>query len=149
MASGGARSRSGPAPDPNALRRDRDSGDWVTLPSSGREGPVPEWPLSDPSKRELELWESEWLRPQAVMWERNGQELEVAMFVRALKDAEAPNASVASRTLVRQMLESLGLSLPGMLRLKWRIGDPPKSARRSVAGGESVKDRLKVVQGGA
>ena len=144
----GGHAASGPTPDPNALRRERDSGEWVTLPADGRDGPIPEWPLSDPSARELALWESEWCRPQALMWERNGQELEVAMFVRAVKDAESPNASVASRTLVKQMLEALGLSLPGMLRLKWRIGDPPKAARRAVAG-SSVKDRLKVVQGGA
>lgn len=144
----GSSARSGPAPDPNALRRDRDGDGWITLPQEGRDGPTPEWPLSDPSQRELELWEREWRRPQAVMWEQNGQEVEVAMFVRALKVAENPNAPTNSRTLVRQMMEGLGISIPGMQRNKWRIGDPPK-AKRSRASSSSVKDRLKVVQGDA
>lgn len=53
MPSGGARVNSGPPPDPNALRRGRskdgptslDRDGWLTLPSSGYDGPVPEWPL--------------------------------------------------------------------------------------------------------
>ena len=52
MASGGARARSGPAPDPNALRRDRkDDAGWSSLPVI-REGDVPEFPLPDVSGRD-------------------------------------------------------------------------------------------------
>lgn len=47
MPRGGARVNSGPAPDPNALRRDRkqDRDGWTTLPAKGREGATPPWPL--------------------------------------------------------------------------------------------------------
>lgn len=49
MASGGARPNSGPPPDPNALRRDRNVGldrdGWLTLPASGYDGETPDWPL--------------------------------------------------------------------------------------------------------
>lgn len=47
MARGGARTISGPPPDPNALRRDRksDRDGWTTLPAEGRKGPTPPWPL--------------------------------------------------------------------------------------------------------
>lgn len=49
MAKGGARVNSGPPPDPNALRRDRnrdlDKDGWLTLPASGFDGDVPAWPL--------------------------------------------------------------------------------------------------------
>jgi hypothetical protein len=49
MVSGGARVNSGPAPDPNALRRDRERGldkdGWLTLPAGGYTGPIPAWPL--------------------------------------------------------------------------------------------------------
>jgi hypothetical protein len=45
------------------------------------------------------------------MWERNGQDAEVALFVRSLVAAEARDAPVAARTLVRQQQEALGLSL--------------------------------------
>ena len=146
MARGGAHGRGGPPPDPNALRRERDGAGWVTLPASGRDGPLPEWPLSRPTVRETALWTREWQRPQAVMWERNGQELEVAMYVRSLAIAEKRDAPVASRTLVRQQQESLGLSLPGLARNRWRIG--AGESRESVARAPA-RGRLKVVQGGS
>lgn len=147
MPKGGARARSGPAPDPNALRRDRDAGEWVSLPAGGREGVVPAWPLSKQSPREVELWEAEWRRPQAVVWERNGQELEVALFVRAVVEAEDPRASVSARTLVRQQMDSLGISTPGLRSNRWRIVDEAESQvkpRRS--SGSSAKERLRVVK---
>lgn len=146
MTSGGARGISGPAPDPNALRRDRDGGGWITLPAAGRAEPAPEWPLSRPTARETALWTSEWRRPQAVMWERNGQEVEVAMYVRSLATAEKREATVAARTLVRQQQEALGLSLPGLARNRWKIGPGDQPA---TAPAPAIRSRLKVVAGGA
>lgn len=146
MPKGGARSRSGPAPDPNALRRDRsDDAGWVTLPAEGRDGPPPGWPLAEATLRELELWAGEWCRPQAVEWERQGQQVEVAMFVRSLVDAESHRATAASRTLVRQQMDSLGISEPGRRSNRWLIGDPevPPEARPQRS---SSKSRLKVVE---
>lgn len=151
MPKGGARAFSGPPPDPNALRRDRpgDAGSWTVLPAAGREGEVPVWPLSDPSSREIELWRRQWRRPQAVIWEQNGQEDEVAMYVRSLVAAELPNAVVAARTLVRQQQEALGLSMPGLLRLRWRIAEVEQPAEPSSAPRQpSSRDRFKVVDGG-
>ena len=87
MTSGGARARSGPAPDPLALARNRPSDQvtWTHLPAS-REGDPPVWPLTRTTARERALWAREWKRPQAVMWERNGWESEVALYVRTLAD---------------------------------------------------------------
>jgi hypothetical protein len=147
MPSGGARPRSGPPPDPNALRRDRDSGDWVSLPSK-REGKTPPWPLTDPSSRELSLWRVEWKRPQAVMWERNGQQVEVAVYVRSLVDAEQRGAPVAARTLVRQQQEALGLSIPGLMRNRWRIEGAEVEAPKAKRTRATARDRFKVVDGG-
>lgn len=150
MPSGGARSRSGPPPDPSALRRDRkDDAGWVKLPAAGREGEPPVWPLSDPSGRELELWAHVWSKPEAVMWEANGgQDVEVAMYVRTLADAESHRATAASRTLVVRMMDSLGISEPGRQRNRWMIvGEQSKAERRPKAR-SSARDRLKVVPGG-
>lgn len=146
MAKGGARARSGPAPDPLALRRERDGGDWVSL-SEGRDGPVPAWPLTDPSERESALWESEWVRPQAVMWERNGLELEVALYVRAVAIAEDVEAPTNARTLVRQLREDLGLSLTGLHRHKWRL-DSPTETRATGKAKTPARSRFSVVEGG-
>jgi hypothetical protein len=160
MTKGGARSRSGPAPDPNALRRDR-SGDrdgWTTLPVDGRTDPPPAWPLIDQTAREGELWAGEWRRPQALMWEGNGQQVEVALYVRRLAEAERPDSPVTLGVLVRQMQESLGLSLPGMSRLRWRIEQPTDQPEPAAVAGTgrpagpaqhpSARDRLKVIDGG-
>ena len=130
MPSGG-HARSGPPPDPNALRRERDKADWVTLPAEGRSGPPPAWPLSAPTARERHFWTVMWAKPQAVMWERNGQEHEVAIYVRRLVAAEKRNAAVTLVTQVRQYADSLGLTIPGLRCNRWRIGTPASSTPKS------------------
>src|SRR4051812_9777434 len=99
MASGGARPRSGPPPDPNALRRDRSTdAEWTTLPAA-RSGPIPVWPLFvKPGPAEQSHWDALWRKPQAVQWEANGQEVEVALYVRSLSEAEIPGAASNLRT---------------------------------------------------
>lgn len=151
MPKGGARARSGPAPDPNALRRERDAGEWTILPAEGRQGSMPVWPLTDQSVREDELWERLWRMPQALMWERFGQEIEVALYVRRLSEAELMDSRVNLSTLVRQMADSLGLTTPGMRANRWRITAEEAPARpvagRSAPVRSSARSRLKVVPG--
>ena len=152
MPKGGARTRSGPAPDPNALRRERDAGEWTILPAEGRQGATPDWPLTEQSVREAELWESLWRKPQALMWERYGQQFEVALYVRRLAEAEEPGSFVNLSTLVRQMSDSLGLTTPGMRANRWRINAAeeapvPARAGRSAPARSTARSRLKVVQG--
>jgi hypothetical protein len=150
MASGGPRGNGGRVPDPNAARRDRPGdSEWTTLPAA-REGEAPRWPLPDPTARELELWAGEWRRPQAVVWERNGQQHEVALYVRRLAEVELPNAPTNLGTLVKQMQENLGLSIPGMLRNRWKIASDEvaeQAARRTPQ--QSSRRRMKVVRDAA
>ncbi|MDT8915747.1 hypothetical protein [Amycolatopsis sp. PS_44_ISF1] len=153
MTSGGARGRSGPAPDVNALRRDRE-GDWVIL--TERAGPIPAWPLSIPaSPAELLHWDRVWGAPQAAQWEKNGLEVEVALYVRSLAEAELPGAAANLRNLVKQLQENLGLSLVGLARFRWKIADSPSAttaspvsqspAARPARSRPSARDRFKVV----
>jgi len=107
--------------------------------------PAPEWPLSDETKREAALWESEWRRPQAVEWERNNQELEVAMYVRTLVAAEKLDAATNIRTLLRQQQEALGISLPGLARNNWKIAGETSAVRASRRSTPSARGRLRVV----
>ena len=157
MPRGGARTVSGPPPDPNALRRDRpsDAAGWVVLPAEGRTGDPPEWPLLWQTQREYDLWKREWSRPQAVMWEAYGQQVEVAMYVRLMAVVEDPDnkANTSERQkLFRQYLDSLGLSVQGMLRNRWKIESPASSAANpdteSTPRRRSARDRFKVVSGG-
>lgn len=157
MASGGARATSGPAPDPRALRRNRksDASGWTTLPAEGRTGPTPSWPLVDVEPREWDLWRELWTRPQAVMWEKLGLDYEVALFVRALVEAEEPKPRSEAAKITRQYLESLGLTGPGLLRLRWKIAPAEADATGAAetpstktSRRKSARDRLKVVPDG-
>lgn len=153
MPKGGARSRSGPAPDPTALRRERDAGEWTILPAEGREGAPPDWPLTEANEREAELWSVLWRKPQALMWERFGQEVEVALYARRLAEAEEPKSFVNLSTLVRQMSDSLGLTTPGMRANRWRIDRSDSSdvgpAKPVPAVTNSARARLRAVPGGS
>ncbi|MFD6874520.1 MULTISPECIES: hypothetical protein [unclassified Streptomyces] len=147
---------SGPAPDPNALRRDRktDAAGWRHLPAEGRGGDAPAWPLTEATEREAEVWLDLWEKPQAVMWEELGQALEVALFVRTLAEAERVDARVDIKKMVRGYLDSLGLSVQGMLRNRWKIAQSTEAVEPSDAPAApavqrpSARDRLKVVPSG-
>lgn len=146
MPSGGTRARSGPPPDPNALRRDRNTdAAWTTLPASGRQTPAPNWPLELQTPREEAIWGREWKRPQALMWERNGQEHEVALYVRCLVQSEEPDSAISLRTLVRQMQEGLGLSIPGLARNRWVIAETsgPQVSTPVEGNVVSARDRFR------
>lgn len=148
--SGGARMRSGPPPDPSALRREWDKGTWTSLPAAGREGDPPAWPLTRATARELVLWAEEWQRPQALMWEANRSEREVALYVRALRLAENPRAATNLRTLVRQYMDGLGVSDDGMLRKRWRIEEvaAQASVRTDDTDSSTVRARFQSITGG-
>lgn len=148
MPSGGARARAGRPQSPDSLGAEKYVGEWVELPAAGREGETPTWPLEQPTERELHLWEIEWHRPQALMWERNSQQLEVALYVRAVADAESPRASTAARTLVRQQMDSLGISVPGLKSNRWKIVAEDQAAAKPAPRRSRAKSRLRVVDGG-
>lgn len=155
MTSGGARPRSGPAPDPNALRRDRKSdGEWLTLDAAGRIGEPPSWPLPDITDREAEVWRTYWAKPQAILWEHNHQEHEVAIHVRRLVEVEAHDAPTGLGTLVRQQMDALLLTIPAMHAARVLIApstDEVKAKRQShdaAAARTSARDRLKAINAG-
>lgn len=121
------------------------------LPAEGRPGPPPFWPLTEATPREHDVWGELWERPQAIMWEQLGQALEVALFVRSLVEAEQVDARVDVRKLVRQYLDSLGLSVQGMLRNRWKIvvaaEEPDEADDEDLVAPprRSARDRMKVV----
>ncbi len=96
MTSGGARTRSGPPPDPNSARSDLRGIKMTALPASGFAGEAPDFPLpkrviwaewfegvgrdrekrrelddgatDSTNERELALWAWLWTTPQACAW---------------------------------------------------------------------------------
>jgi hypothetical protein len=125
---------------------------WVSLPPEGRDGPLPAFPLADPAPRELDLWERLWESPQAVMWEQLHQDFEVASYVRCLYRAEGPRGSFNYWSQVKQIGESLGLSVSGMARNRWTIAkvdaEEEAGAPQASAQVTSLADRLKAARGG-
>ncbi|WP_309080289.1 hypothetical protein [Zhihengliuella sp.] len=175
MPRGGARVNSGPARDPNALRRERkdDQQQWTLLPSKGRPGNAPGWPLEKwrelekarpveerndagartLDKRELEIWREIWKTPQATAWDRLGWRHDVALYVRLLVQGERGNLKAAGEA--RQWSDRLGLNQTAMLRNRWKIAADELGARREenskqTAGARrpSSRDRFSVVPDG-
>jgi hypothetical protein len=135
--------------------RAAEAGGWKTLPADGYAGPVPEWPLTEATPREEDIWADLWAKPQAVMWAELGQALEVALFCRTLAEAERPDARADIKKMVRGYLDSLGLSVAGMLRNRWKIA-PAVETEADLVPLESApsrrrpsaRDRMKVVPSG-
>ena len=142
MASGGARFRSGPAPDPGSFRSA--AKDWVTLPAEGFSGVVPDFPLPNVLKIELSLWAELWCKPQAVMWDKLGMKFQVAAYVRAFLESVEAGAVSGLKTAVLRMEGELGLSLPGMTSFHWKFSEDEVSVRRPVpVAASSARSRLK------
>jgi hypothetical protein len=84
------------------------------------------------------------------MWEQLGQVLEVALFVRTLAETEQPDSKVEARKLARQYMESLGLTVQGMLRNRWKIvvaaeQEEDDEEELKAPPRRSARDRMKVV----
>jgi len=110
--------------------------------------------LEEQTTRESVLWEVLWGKPQALMWERYGQEYEVALYVRRACEAELMDAPVALSTLVRQLADSLGLTTPGMRANRWRIDraeetEPTAPKATPTSAPNSARARLKALHGGS
>ncbi len=126
MPSGG-HAASGRLPDPNALRNERGGvAHWTTLPQRS-DAPAPEWPLSAASEAEAVMWTETWAMPQATMWGK--QVREVALYVRTFLRAGSTDDNAARYlAAARQQADSLGLTQPGLARLRWRIATEPAAA---------------------
>lgn len=141
----------GPAPDPNALRRDRkDDVSWTTLPSGVRSAAAPVWPLPTVTERELELWVSYWAKPQSDLWKRNGQQHEVAIFVRRVAEVEKPDSPTTLGVLVQHQMDALLLTIPAMYKARVQIAADEIEKQRGKKVAVSSRERLKIanVRGG-
>ena len=152
MARGGARSRSGPPQDPNALRRGRkDDPGWTTLPAE-RTDPAPEWPLTEATSRELVLWERWWRKPEAFLWEADGTVDYVALTCRMFAEAEVEKASAENRKTVRMMMADLYMTRESKDRARIRVAVDEVAEQRDErqqpsTAPKSARDRMKVVSG--
>lgn len=147
MPKGGARIRSGPPPDPSALVHG-DMGEWTRLSSVPVEVAAPAFPLVDETERESVLWTTLWRLPQSRIWRQNAQELEVALHVRTFADAEKVEATTSMRTLVRQRMDSLLLTIPALRAAKILIVEAaPVAASAAPDVARANRSRLELLRG--
>lgn len=132
MPKGGARAVSGPPPDPNSRRQQTkaQASGWIDLPSEGRAGDPPPWPLLVAAlPYEEQVWAELWSLPQAVAWEATHTPPRVvATYLRFSVLAEAGDLKAA--TEARQAEDRLGLNPAAMLRNRWRIKADDLAERR-------------------
>ena len=149
MPSGGARSRSGPAPDPLSGRSDRRGLSLTALPAAGYDGEVPEFPLPRPVKRERDLWAWVWRTPQAHAWSAEPWRWHsVAMWARLSAKCETKDASASDQTARLRMEDNIGLSAAGLKLNGWTIAaKPTETPERQRTS--SARDRFEVIDGGA
>src|SRR5512133_2058122 len=122
----------GPLQDPRARRRLRDGPIATRLPADGRQGSVPEWPLSEASAEELEIWSSLWRTPQSAAWPPGWTRTQ-ARLARMLAEAEKPGARASLLSEVRQLEAALGLSPVSLGRLHWEIELPTEPTVTAIA----------------
>lgn len=163
----------GPAPkDPGARRRRNAAVGKTYLPADGRVGETPIWPLRMATtvtanilnqdelgdnanvpigadavrdeRRELEVWERLWRSPQAVAWERSGSEIDVAIYVRHLVQAEGGDMKAASEA--RQWSDRLGLNPKAMRSLLWEIVDLDEVAEKRTSAPTTSRTAAKRTQ---
>jgi hypothetical protein len=164
MTSGGARVRSGFAPDMSALKRERDGKEWTKLPTECSR-PVPTWPaaVENPTVAELGMWNEMWTMPQAHVWHADRVYQQVALYCRMFMEGQKPRASSQLRIIVRQYADQLLLTTPALHSSRYVITDSPEAdlldqARANVSAatgtegaprrgrpGSSARSRMQVV----
>lgn len=138
MARGGARARSGPAPDPRSGRSEARGLSFRMLDPAGYEGKAPSFPIpslvdeqgkvSKVSRRERQIWRGLWKTPQAIAWvEQSWRWRMLAEYCRLTAMCELdPNAAMIGQ--LHRYRDQLGLSPAGLKENGWLIGVPASSA---------------------
>jgi hypothetical protein len=147
----------GPPANPNSLRSAKLGAEWTRIPSNARaDKETPDWPayVPEPSDEELALWIDLWRKPQATLWIRDQNELQVAMYCRLFISSMQPGGFVTEKTAAERMAGSLLLTTPALLAAKVRIVDPeeepapestPAGTPVPISSASSVRDRFTVV----
>lgn len=139
---GGARSRSGPPPNPFSERTKLRDVEYVKLPAKGFKGYIPVFPLpvqelgDDTDRiraREVELWKQIWRSPQAAVWSvEKWRQLSVAQFVRLAVRVEEPTAKAADSGAMMRLMDQIGLTPTGMALNGWMVAEDETSKKRAA-----------------
>jgi hypothetical protein len=124
MPRGGARNRSGPQPDPNSERSERRGFKLTALPAEGYTGEIPDFPLPEPTDREVELWGQAWRTPQACAWSMPSEAWRartVALWVRLSARCEQADAPAALLAQLHRFADQIGMTTAGLAEMGWKV----------------------------
>lgn len=153
MSSGGARNRSGPKPAEDSARSDARGYRLDALPAEGYAGPVPDFPLPDPSGRELVVWAEAWRSPQAAAWATPSERWRtpvVAMWVRIKVRCEDPEAPASLLGQLHRFADQIGMTTAGLAEMGWKVAPiaPVEDDEKPAPTRASSRSRMRVVSGG-
>ena len=123
VTSGGRRNRNR-QPDESSGRSERRGYSLTALPAEGYEGEPPDFPLPDPTPREIELWEWAWSTPQACAWSMPSESWRartVALWVRLSVKCEDPEVGAAHLAQLHRFADQIGMTTAGLAEMGWKI----------------------------
>lgn len=171
MVSGGARTRSGPPPDPKSGRSDKRGFKLTALPSEGYGAEPPAFPLPAVTRyeqvertkvanqaateafreRELAVWADAWGTPQACAWSMQSWRWQtVAEYCRVKTAVELdPDASASLINQLHRYREQIGLTPAGLAQNGWAIAVDEVAEKRDApkAVAAAPSRRLRAVDG--
>lgn len=124
MSRGGARNRSGPQATEGSASSERRGYKLTALPAEGYQGEFPEFPLEEPTDRELEVWAWAWRTPQACAWSLPSEQWRirtVALWVRQSVRCEAHNASANQLAQLHRFADQIGMTTAGLAEMGWKV----------------------------
>lgn len=127
MAKGGYRNRAGRPPVEDSERSERRGYKLSELPPEGYQGEIPDFPLPNPSPRELQVWQEAWRTPQACAWSLESERWRiptVAMWVRVKVRCENPDAGAALYAQLHRFADQIGMTTAGLREMGWKVARP-------------------------
>lgn len=117
----------------------------TVLPSEGRKGDPPAWPLPGAlTDDEAQAWADLWATPQAVAWEKLGWTRTVARYCRVMVASEDRDATAAILAQTTALEDRLGLTPKAMRLLLWTVA-PDEVAEKRQTSSKGARGRIKAV----
>jgi hypothetical protein len=96
-------------------------------------GEIPEFPLTNASAREVELWRTKWSGPHGAAWSQPSEAWRhhtVALWVRTAVRCEDPDVPAALLGQLHRFADQAGLTTAGLAEMGWKVAVDETAAKR-------------------
>lgn len=129
--------------DPKSGRSERRGVSLDALPNEGYRGEIPDWPISEATDAEMELWGEAWRTPQACAWSLPSEvwrKRTVALWVRTRIRCEDPEAPAALLGQLHRFADQIGMTPAGLKENGWRVAPAEITSAGVVDDDEDDED---------